>query len=159
MYLTANLPRNLPVKKISKSIKIWQNYGHECVAPFFGPPWIGLLTAAMNGALSVLVLPPGVSGHVISMFSRERLSQLRYARTIQSINQSINQSFLYWHMTKRICWHLIQNCNTRKSIGIFIQHADYWPREHCTRLLCKSDVCTTCTAQSRSVRVLSLSRV
>ena len=26
---------------------------------------------------------------------------------------SINQSFLYWHMTKRICWHLIQNCNTR----------------------------------------------
>ena len=29
-------------------------------------------------------------------------------------NQSINQSFLYWHMTKRICWHLIQNCNTRK---------------------------------------------
>ena len=35
-------------------------------------------------------------------------------RKFVSINQSINQSFVYWHMTKRICWHLIQNCNTRK---------------------------------------------
>jgi len=26
----------------------------------------------------------------------------------------INRSFLYWHMTKRICWHWIQNYNTRK---------------------------------------------
>jgi len=36
--LTANLPRNLPVKKFLKSDKNWQNYGHESVAPFFGPP-------------------------------------------------------------------------------------------------------------------------
>ena len=36
--LTANLPRNLPVKTIFKSVKIWQKYGHESVAPFFGPP-------------------------------------------------------------------------------------------------------------------------
>ena len=29
MHLTANLPRNLPVKKICKSVKIRQNCGHE----------------------------------------------------------------------------------------------------------------------------------
>jgi len=29
---------NLPVKKFLKSIKNWQNYGHESVALFFGPP-------------------------------------------------------------------------------------------------------------------------
>ena len=38
IYLTANLPRNLPVKNICKSVKIWQNCGHASVAPFFGPP-------------------------------------------------------------------------------------------------------------------------
>ena len=26
-------------EKILKSVKNWQNYGHESVAPFFGPPW------------------------------------------------------------------------------------------------------------------------
>ena len=36
--LATNLPGNLPVKKICKSVKIWQNYGHESVAQFFGPP-------------------------------------------------------------------------------------------------------------------------
>ena len=43
----------------------------------------------------------------------------------------LNQSFLYWHMTKRICWHLIQNCNTRKvnrnlytACGL---RSFYWP--------------------------------
>ena len=36
--LTTNLPRNLPVKKKQfKSVKIWQNYGHESVAPLFWP--------------------------------------------------------------------------------------------------------------------------
>ena len=39
VHLTANLPRNLPLK-IFQSVKIWQNYGHESVAPFFGPPCI-----------------------------------------------------------------------------------------------------------------------
>jgi len=34
-HSTANLPRNLPVKKICKSVKIGQNYGHESVASFF----------------------------------------------------------------------------------------------------------------------------
>jgi len=38
VHLTANLPRNLSVKTIFKSVKIWQNYGHECVAPFFAHP-------------------------------------------------------------------------------------------------------------------------
>jgi len=38
IHLTANLPRNLPVKKFLKLLKNWQNYGHESVAPFFGPP-------------------------------------------------------------------------------------------------------------------------
>jgi len=33
-HLTANFPRNLPVKKF-KSVKIWQNYGYESVAPTF----------------------------------------------------------------------------------------------------------------------------
>ena len=36
--LTENLPRNRAVKKFLKSVKIWQSYGHESVAPFFGPP-------------------------------------------------------------------------------------------------------------------------
>jgi len=39
-HLTVNLPRNLAVKKFLKSVKIWLNYGHESVAPFFGPPCI-----------------------------------------------------------------------------------------------------------------------
>ena len=38
IHLTANLLRYLPVKKISKSVKIWQNYGHEPVAPFLAHP-------------------------------------------------------------------------------------------------------------------------
>ena len=37
VQLTTNLPRNLLVTKI-KSVKIWQNYGRESVAPLFGPP-------------------------------------------------------------------------------------------------------------------------
>ena len=37
--LTANVPKNLTVKKICKSIKIWQNYGHEFVASLFGPTY------------------------------------------------------------------------------------------------------------------------
>ena len=36
IHLTANLLRNLPVKKC-KSVKIWQNYGHESVVPYFWP--------------------------------------------------------------------------------------------------------------------------
>ena len=35
---TANLPRNVPVGKFGKSVKIWQNNGHEFVASLFGPP-------------------------------------------------------------------------------------------------------------------------
>jgi len=38
IHLTANLPSNLPMKKNLKSVKIWQNYGHESVALLFGPP-------------------------------------------------------------------------------------------------------------------------
>jgi len=38
IHLSVNLQRNLPVKKILKSVMIWQNYGHESVAQFFGPP-------------------------------------------------------------------------------------------------------------------------
>ena len=37
IHLTANLLMNLPVNFL-KSVKIWQNYGHESVAPLFGPP-------------------------------------------------------------------------------------------------------------------------
>jgi len=39
VHLTANLSWNLSVKKILKSVKNWQNDGHDNVAPFFGPPW------------------------------------------------------------------------------------------------------------------------
>ena len=35
IHFTAHLPGNLRVKKIRKSAKIWQNDGHESVAPFF----------------------------------------------------------------------------------------------------------------------------
>ena len=38
--LTANLRRNLPVKKCFKPDTNWQNYGHESVAPVFGPSCI-----------------------------------------------------------------------------------------------------------------------
>jgi len=33
-HLTTSLTRNLPVNKFCKSVKIWQNYGHESLAPF-----------------------------------------------------------------------------------------------------------------------------
>ena len=36
MDLTANLPRNLSVKRFGKSVKIWQNCGHES-GPVFWP--------------------------------------------------------------------------------------------------------------------------
>jgi len=38
MNLIENLPINPPVKNICELVKIWQNYVHESVAPFFGPP-------------------------------------------------------------------------------------------------------------------------
>jgi len=37
IHLTTNLPNNRPVKKKFKSVKIWQNYGHESVARLFWP--------------------------------------------------------------------------------------------------------------------------
>jgi len=40
IHLTANLPRNPPVKKFLKAVKICQNYGHESVVQFFGPTCI-----------------------------------------------------------------------------------------------------------------------
>ena len=42
MRLTANLPRNLPVKKNCKSVKIRQNFGHESVDPFLAHPVCGI---------------------------------------------------------------------------------------------------------------------
>ena len=39
IHLNINLSRNLPVKKL-KSVKIWQNYGHESWPHFFGPPCV-----------------------------------------------------------------------------------------------------------------------
>ena len=37
IHLTANLPRNLRVKNFLKSVEIWQNYGHDSMAPLFCP--------------------------------------------------------------------------------------------------------------------------
>ena len=39
IHLTTNLPRNLSVNFLN-SVKIWQSYGYESVAYFFGPPCI-----------------------------------------------------------------------------------------------------------------------
>jgi len=38
IHLTTNLRRNLPVEKKFKSVKIWQNYGHESVAHYLTHP-------------------------------------------------------------------------------------------------------------------------
>ena len=38
IHLTTKLFRNFPVKNCEKSVHIWLNYGHEPVAPLFGPP-------------------------------------------------------------------------------------------------------------------------
>ena len=38
-----NFPQNVPVKKFSKSVDIWQRYGQKFVAYFFGHP-VGILT-------------------------------------------------------------------------------------------------------------------
>ena len=35
IHLTANLPRNLPLKNFLRSVKNRQNYGHESMATFF----------------------------------------------------------------------------------------------------------------------------
>jgi len=51
MHLTANLPRNLQVQKFCKSVKIWQNYGQESVAPFVGPPCRSTQPCITPGAL------------------------------------------------------------------------------------------------------------
>jgi len=36
-YIT-NFPQNAPVKKFWQSVNIWQRYGQNFVAYFFGPP-------------------------------------------------------------------------------------------------------------------------
>jgi len=38
IHLTANLPRNLPVKNFFDRLRFDKNYGHESANPFFGPP-------------------------------------------------------------------------------------------------------------------------
>ena len=40
IHLIVDLLGNLPVRIFFKSVKIWQNYGHESVAALFGPPCI-----------------------------------------------------------------------------------------------------------------------
>ena len=70
---------------------------------------------------------------------------------------SINQSFLYWHMTKRIRWHLIQNCNTRKvnrnlytACGL---RSFYRPSVLCDRaFVCHVDDAAGCTTGAGAVR-------
>ena len=37
IHLTANFLRNFPVKTFWELFEIWQNYGHESVAPLFWP--------------------------------------------------------------------------------------------------------------------------
>jgi len=44
-HFTANLPQNLPVKKIRKSAKVWQNYGREFLASLL---WQNFTTEAVK---------------------------------------------------------------------------------------------------------------
>jgi len=43
-------------EKILKSVEIWQNYGHESVAPFFGPPCIYYITCGLQHNVPEFVL-------------------------------------------------------------------------------------------------------
>ena len=52
MYVTANLPGNLRVKKFLKSVKNWQNYGYESVATFFLPHPVVLTDEARGQTFS-----------------------------------------------------------------------------------------------------------
>jgi len=57
---SASLPRNFPGKQFCKSVKIWQNYGHEFVASLFcrlrvACAWCGLIIMkfiCLNGSTS-----------------------------------------------------------------------------------------------------------
>ena len=42
-------------KKFCKSVKIWQNYDHESLAPFFGPPciYINIMASWMSAGKEV----------------------------------------------------------------------------------------------------------
>jgi len=59
MHLTANLPRNLPVK-MCKSVKIRKNYGHESVVPFFWPTLYVLLDYGQTVELFIISGPQGI---------------------------------------------------------------------------------------------------
>ena len=62
--LTPYLPKNLPVKKCFKSVKISQNYGHRCVSPLFWPtPYI---TRSASVCWNRLFFPkrPSTNGHL-----------------------------------------------------------------------------------------------
>ena len=48
IYLTTNLPRKFYSEKFFKSVKIWQNYGHESVAPLFWPTLYALPMANLE---------------------------------------------------------------------------------------------------------------
>ena len=54
-HLTANLLINLQWN-FFKSVKIWQNYGHESVAPLFGPPctlFVGITRVHIRNGTSI----------------------------------------------------------------------------------------------------------
>jgi len=57
-HLTVNLVRNLPVKNFFKSVKILQNYGHESVARFFGPPCTYKLLCGLHSVRPCLSVRP-----------------------------------------------------------------------------------------------------
>jgi len=62
IHLTANLLRNLPVKKFCKSVKIWQNYGRESVAPFFLAHTVYMLTKLDS---VVMMMINSVTAHTV----------------------------------------------------------------------------------------------
>jgi len=45
LRFAVNLLQSLQVKEFWKSVKFWQNYGHEFSVQFFGPPCIFVLAA------------------------------------------------------------------------------------------------------------------
>ena len=56
-HFTTNFSWNAAMKKFRKSVIIWQRYGHNFVAYFFGPPciYVGLDCAAKTNPLEYFI--------------------------------------------------------------------------------------------------------
>ena len=122
MHLTANLRRNLPAKKNCKSVKNWQNYGHESVAPFFCP------TVYMCDSLTMW--------HMCSVvFWRSILLCLFYFCRLlinKKLQNIINRKWSRWQRIEQVVtWRRVTGCLCRCARGACIrapraQYATWW---------------------------------